>query len=147
VSSALSGIPVEKRRQLAATLGLFAVLFVTVGVVATTGSTPALVRVFSAVAISIAVLLGLAAWGVVHSMRIDQAEARVDQAIDEVMASTGTARQCGCGQEHDPDELHVTDNPCAHDGAGQDCTHSCDTCVLAAMRPSPRIPRAQRLQH
>src|SRR3954452_15075555 len=45
VNSALSTVPIERRRRLAATLGLFAVLFVTVGIVATTGSTPGVVRV------------------------------------------------------------------------------------------------------
>jgi uncharacterized low-complexity protein len=145
VSSALSGIAVEKRRQVAATLGLFAVLFVAVGVVAETGSAPTLVRVFAVAAILVALLLGLAAWGVVHSVRADLAAARVDEAIDEVMATAGADLQCGCGAAHDPDELHVSDDPCTHDGAGGDCTHSCDTCVLAAMRPSPHVPREQRL--
>jgi hypothetical protein len=60
---------------------------------------------------------------------------------------------CGCGREHDPDELHFVDGEgqhltgvkCAHDGTGVDCSHSCETCVLAAMRPSPNRTRADRL--
>ena len=41
VSSSLSGIPIASGAQLAATVGLFAVLFVAVGLVATTGTPPA----------------------------------------------------------------------------------------------------------
>jgi hypothetical protein len=145
VSSALSRIPVEKRRQLATMLGLFAALFLVVGILAATGDAPGLVRVFSGAAILVAVLLALACWGVVHSARHDRAAARLDEAIDEVMASAGAGLQCGCGQAHDPDERHADDPSssasCAHDGAGEGCTHSCDTCVLAAMRPSPPVTR------
>lgn len=146
VSSPLSAVPIAKRRQLAATLGLFAVLFVAVGVVATTGNTPGVVRVFSAIAILVAVLLGLCAWGVAHSIRLDLAEQQLDAAIDDVLESTGGRGQlCGCGEAHDPDLLHVTDETCEHDGTGSDCTHSCQSCVLAMMRPSPHTPRAERL--
>jgi hypothetical protein len=62
---------------------------------------------------------------------------------------------CGCGVEHDPDEMHFVDGEgqhlsgksfgCAHDGRGTDCAHSCDTCVLATLRPSPHATRAQRM--
>ena len=61
---------------------------------------------------------------------------------------------CGCGHEHDPTELHVTDDPCAHDGDGVACTHRCDDlragraaadlpgCAAAGGdRTSPRRPR------
>lgn len=152
VNSALSGIPVDRRRRLAATLGLFAVLFVTVGVVALTGTTPGVVRVFSAIALAVSAVLGLAAWGVVHSITVDLAEQRLDAAIEAAVAQRGgvTALTCGCGHDHDPDELHVTDADaegaaCAHDGSGAACAHNCDTCVLAAMRPSPSRSRAERL--
>ncbi|MEO8889101.1 MAG: hypothetical protein ABI301_05415 [Jatrophihabitantaceae bacterium] len=147
MNSALSGIPVPRRRQLAATLGLFAVLFLAVGAVATTGGGSALVRVFSALALLVAAVLGLIAWGVAHSIKIDQAEMRLDAAIeDTISANGGPATLCGCGHDHDPDELHVTD-ACDHDGRGADCTQNCDTCVLAAMRPSPTRPRTERLSH
>jgi hypothetical protein len=47
---------------------------------------------------------------------------------------------CDCGHEHDPTEMHHVGSraldSCAHDGSGDECSHSCDTCVLAAMRPS-----------
>jgi len=155
VNSALYEIPVERRRRLAATLGLFAVLFVTVGIVATTGSTPGVVRVFSAVALSIAAVLALIAWGVSHSVKVDLAEERLDRAIDATMkAHGGTSAMCGCGHDHDPDEMHVrtgrheTDDAeaCAHDGSGTDCTHNCVSCVLRTLRPSPTQTREERLR-
>ena len=145
MNPALSGIAIDRRRRLAATLGLLAVLCVAVGVVATTGSTPGIVRVFSAVALIFAVLLGLAAWGVTHSVKIDSAERRLDAAIEDAVASNDGALSFGCGHEHDVDEMHVSAEPCAHDGAGTGCTHSCDTCVLASLRPSPSRSRAERL--
>jgi hypothetical protein len=155
VNSSLSGIPIDSRRRLAATLGLFCALCVTVGVVATTGRTPGVVRAFSAIALVVAVLLGLAAWGVAHSVKVDLAEARLDRAIEEAVAARGgPAIGCGCGHDHDADEMHVTaadadGSPdraaCAHDGTGTDCTHNCETCVLAgARRPSPGPSAAQR---
>jgi hypothetical protein len=160
----LSEIPVDRRRRLAATLGLFAVLFVTVGIVATTGSTPGVVRVFSAVALGIAALLALVAWGVSHSVKVDLAEQRLDRAIDEaIQAHGGSAAMCGCGHDHDPDEMHIRDGAageqsasgrhemsesevCAHDGSGTDCTHNCVSCVLRALRPSPTRTREERLR-
>jgi hypothetical protein len=165
VNSALYEIPVERRRKLAATLGLFAVLFVTVGIVATTGSTPGVVRVFSAVALSIAAVLALTAWGISHSVKLDLAEERLDRAIDATMkAHGGSAAMCGCGHEHDPDEMHIRAGngtvsqqsrtgrheasdaeACAHDGSGTDCTHNCVSCVLRTLRPSPTQTREERL--
>ena len=165
VNSALSEMPVDRRRRLAATIGLFAVLFVTVGIVATTGSTPGVVRVFSAVALSIAALLGLIAWGISHSVKVDLAELRLERAIDETMkAHGGYASMCGCRVEHDPNEMHVREpdgsvrpyrggrhhfddaQACAHDGAGADCTHNCVSCVMRALRPSPTQTREERLR-
>lgn len=145
VSSTLSRVPVPRRRLLAATLGLFAVLFVAVGTVATTGSAVSAVRVFSAIAFTIAAVLALMAWGVAHSVRIDVAEQRLDAAIAESIARSGAAATCGCGHEHDPDEMHVTSAACAHDGSGTDCAHDCRTCLLRSMRPSPTASRAARL--
>ncbi len=141
VTSPLSGIAVEKRRQLAATLGLFAMLFIAVGAVAATGAETALIKAFVMVALLTAVVLALIAWGVLRSVKLDQADTRLDAAIEAAVRASG-AQMCDCGHEHDPDELHVVDAParsaaCAHDGTGADCTHSCDTCVLAALRPAP----------
>jgi hypothetical protein len=148
VNSPLSGIPIGSRRRLAATVGLFAVLFGAVGVVSSTGTTPGIVRVFAAIALIVAVLLGVAAWGVAHSVRLDLAEERLDKVIDTAIdgaagTHAGTDLACGCGHDHDADEMHVSDEPCAPDGAGTECTHSCDTCVLASLRQSP--PRGERL--
>ena len=136
VSSRLARVPVQGRRRLAATLLLFAMLFIAVAAVAATGRSTAAAPVFCAVALCVAILLGLVAWGVQRSVSIDLAEQRLDAAIDETMnAHGGHAAMCGCGHEHDPSELHVTD-ACEHDGSGASCAHDCDTCVLAALRPS-----------
>jgi hypothetical protein len=150
VDSPLAGIPIERRRLLAATLGLFAVLFVAVGVVASTGATPGVVRVFSAVALVVAMVLGAIAWGVTHSVTIDVREQRLDRAIERAMAERaptgGHPLSCGCGHDHDADELHVTDADAGRcPVSGTDCAHSCDSCVLASMRPSPVRSRAERL--
>ncbi|HZZ95842.1 MAG TPA: hypothetical protein VFE19_02415 [Jatrophihabitantaceae bacterium] len=142
MNSRLSAVPIAGRRRLAATLGLFSVLFIAVGAVAATGTGSAAAPVFSAVALVIAALLALMAWGIAHSVKLDLAEQRLDRAIEETMSARG-ASMCGCGHDHDPDELHVTD-ACAHDGSGAACAHDCDTCVLAAMRPSPSQTRAER---
>ncbi len=146
MSSPLSGISAEKRRQLAATLGLFAMLFITVGAVAATGPSTGVTKAFVAVAVAIAVLLGLIAWGVLRSVRLDVSEQRIDAAIAAAVAARGSGSLCSCGHDHDPTEMHyVGADPCAHDGTGDECSHSCDTCVLAALRPSPNRTRAQRL--
>jgi hypothetical protein len=150
VDSRLARIPIERRQLVAATLGLFAVLFVAVGVVASTGTTPGVVRVFSAIALFVAVLLGAIAWGITHSVKLDLREQRLDRAIETAVAEAAAgpgaaALACGCGHVHDADELHVTDATCAHDGTGEDCTHTCESCVLAALRPSPTRSRTERL--
>jgi hypothetical protein len=144
VNSRLVNVPTGTRRRLAATLGLFTVLFVAVGAVAATGSGTAAAPAFSAVALVIAALLALLAWGISHSVKIDLAEQRLDQAIAAtVIAHGGT--MCDCGHDHDPNELHVSDaEACEHDGSGAACTHDCQTCVLAALRPSPTKTRSQR---
>jgi hypothetical protein len=153
VTSPLSQIEVDKRRQVAAPLGLFAMLFLAVGAVAATGATTALIKGFVVVALLIAVLLGLMAWGVMHSIKLDVSDRALDAAIEQAVLASGGS-MCGCGHQHDPDELHFVDGEgqhltgakCAHDGTGTDCSHSCDTCVLAAMRPSPNRTRAERMR-
>ncbi|HKC26727.1 MAG TPA: hypothetical protein VKB75_01825 [Jatrophihabitans sp.] len=149
MSSPLSGIEAAKRRQFAATLGLFATLFIAVGAVAATGATTAVVKAFVAVSLLVALVLGLMAWGVVRSVRLDAAEQRLDAAIDAVVRSNGR-QMCDCDVEHDPTEMHIVGDDhaleaCEHDGSGADCAHSCENCVLSAMRPSPNRTRAQRL--
>ena len=54
VTSPLSDIEIEKRRQVAATLGLFATLCIAIGAVAATGATTALIKGFVVVALLIA---------------------------------------------------------------------------------------------
>jgi len=138
VSSALSSIPAEKRRVLAGAVAVFAALFGAVGIVAATGDRPGVVRGFSIIAMVVAVVLGLIAWGIANSIRLDRAEASIDAAIEHAVRAHG-GQLCDCEHEHDPTELHVvdghsTDDPCAHDGAGHQCSHTCDTCVLQTLR-------------
>ena len=68
----------------------------------------------------------------------------VGTVLDDMLSGRDSI-SCGCGHDHDPDELHVTDGGCAHDGRGTDCTHNCDSCVLASLRPSPTTSRSARL--
>jgi hypothetical protein len=144
VNSRLVNVPIGARRRLGATLGLFTVLLVAVGAVAATGQGgSAAAPLFSAIAFVIAALLALLAWGMQHSIKIDLAEQRLDRAIEQTVAAGGGS-MCDCGHDHDPNELHVSDG-CAHDGSGAACTHDCETCVLAALRPSPTKTRSQRL--
>jgi len=150
MSSPLAGIPTERRRRAAATVGLFAMLFLTIGTVAATGRSSQAAPVFSAIAIVIAVFLGLIAWGLARTVRADLAEQQVDAAIEAALAERPEfASLCSCGHDHDPSVLHVTDEPdtCAHDGGGAACAHDCSTCILAALRPSPNRTRAERLSH
>jgi hypothetical protein len=142
VSSQLSRVPVSRRRRLAATLLLFSALFLAIGAVAVTGGATTAAPVFATVALAVAVLLGLIAWGVHRSIRIDEVEAQLDAAVEDVLAAHGGhASLCGCGVEHDPSELHVVDaepdpHACSHDGTGVACAHECETCVLAALKRS-----------
>jgi hypothetical protein len=126
VRSALFAVPIQRRRRLAATLGLFAALFVAVGAVAATGR-DGVVYAFAGIAFLAAVLLGLAAWGVAHSIKIDQAARDLDDAIGAVMARGD--RTCGCGHEHDPSELHVTDRPACGAATDAECAHNCEVCT------------------
>jgi uncharacterized membrane protein (DUF485 family) len=135
MSSPLNRVPIAKRRQLAATLGLFSVLFVAVAAVTGTERQTPVLTAFLVIALLVAVALALMGWGVVTSVKNDLAEQRLDEAIEQAI---GTRSLCSCGHDHDPTELHVVDDPCERDGTGRDCTHSCDTCVLAASRPRPR---------
>jgi hypothetical protein len=150
VTSPLSAVPAARRRRAAATVGLLAMLFVAVGAVALTGGPDATVRVFAIVALVAAGALALISWGLLHSVRLDvatdaaiAAEASLDAAIEQALAESGRT-SCDCGHDHDASEMHVQKG-CAHDGAGTDCAHDCDTCALAALRPSPTATRAERL--
>ncbi len=147
MSTPLSSLSVARRRHVAATLGLFSVLFLAVGAVTATGDSTAVVSVFVVIALIIALLLALIAWGVLHSISLDRAtvqevgeDRRIDAAIEAALAEQGgsvAALTCGCAHDHDPDELHVTDDPCSRDGGGHECSHTCDTCVFTRMRSVP----------
>lgn len=135
MSSQLSRVPIPGRRRLAATLLLFATLFLTIAAVAAVGSGTSAAPVFCAIALVVALLLGLVAWGVQRSVRIDNADREFSAAIDDTLKAAGYQNMCDCGVEHDPTELHVTDaEACAHDGSGAACAHDCQTCVLAGLR-------------
>jgi hypothetical protein len=144
VNSTLTAIPIRQRRRLAAVLGGFAVLFLAIGAVTVTDTSSAGLVVIAAIAFLVGITLALVAWGVFASVRRDGAERRLDDAVQAALAANGQPFTCDCGHDHDPDELHVVDEPaaeaaeparaCAHDGSGVECAHSCDTCVLAAQR-------------
>jgi hypothetical protein len=139
-SSSLSRVPIATRRRLGAVLGLFAVLFVAVGALAASGPGSVGRTVLVLLSFVVAAVLGLVAWGVYTSVRDELAEHRLDAVLTEAVSGYG-GMSCGCGHEHDPAELHITDaepetGVCAHDGAGQACAHDCSTCALAALRPS-----------
>jgi len=101
-------------------VGLLAALLVAVGVVPWAAPAPGSLRVLSTVALALAILLGLIAWGLLTSIRADlaeSAESRVDAAI------TAAVADFGCGHDHDPDELHVCPS------AAGSCTHDCASCL------------------
>ena len=132
-------------------------LFIAIGAVAATGAATAVIKGFVVVALVLAVVLGLLAWGVLRSIKLDLDAQRLDSTIQAGCRSSGRT-MCDCGHQHDPDEMHVVGAgqhlsgkrstgtaECRHDGSGADCSHSCDTCVLATMRPSPHRTRVERL--
>ena len=130
-SSSLSRLPFAARRKMAATLGLFCALFLAIGGVSATGQGEASAPVFATLAFVLAAGLGLVGWGIYRSVQIDRAELALDTAIQEALASAGRRGQlCDCGHDHDPNELHVTDAQCSHDGSGVACAHDCEECVL-----------------
>lgn len=143
-------MPIDQRRRLAALLGLFAALFLVVGAVTVTDAATVAFKVFAGVALVTGLVLAMMSWGVVTSVRQATGERRLDAAVEDALAAAPPAARrqfrCGCGQEHDPTEMHIVDaepaEACAHDGTGTACTHSCDTCALAALRPSPSSTQA-----
>ena len=92
---------------------------------------PAVIRLFGTLALAGAILLGLMAWGLLRSLRLDAREAQLDAAVMDALAGAGG--DVGCGHDHDPTEMHVTDaEPIC--GAGAACDHTCAECVLARSR-------------
>jgi hypothetical protein len=133
VSSELSRIPIRRRRQAAAWAGLFAAFLIAIGVLPLIARTTTGVRVVAGVVIAGGLVLLLLGWGLLQSTIIDErrrTEAELDAALIDV---AGPAGACGCGHDHDPDELHITD-ACEHDGGGLDCAHNCESCVLSSLR-------------
>jgi hypothetical protein len=114
---------VSGRRRAAATSGLLAVLLGAVGAAPWVGSAPGAVRAVSTLALGAAVVVGLVAWGLLTSVGTDAAESRLDASVVSAIASAGFAG-CGCGHEHDPDEMHVS----AACRSGRTCTHGCAAC-------------------
>lgn len=125
MSSQLSSVPIERRRQAAAACGLLTALLLAVGIVPWVADAPGSIRALSTMALVAAGAAGLVAWGLVASIRADVAERRVDAAIAEVVteaAATGALTGFDCGHDHDPDEMTV----CPSVGT---CTHDCATCL------------------
>jgi hypothetical protein len=129
MSSQLSSVPIARRRHAALMCGLTAVMLVAVGVLPWVKSAPVALRVVSVLALVAAVVVGLIGWGLLTSVRADVSEAHVDAAITETVEAAGFGG-CDCGQEHDPDEMHITD-ACPSEGT---CTHDCPTCKLAELK-------------
>jgi hypothetical protein len=148
VSSKLSAIPVDKRRQLVGILGVFAVLLIAIGAVAATDDRSPVIKAFVVIAVLLGLVVAVFAWGVMLTMRADLAESRLESAVEDAVAASGQRPEAvfGCGHDHDPDEMHVSDaHDCAEDGSGAACSHDCATCLLATAghRPSP-TPAARR---
>jgi hypothetical protein len=120
-------VPVERRRRAAATAGLSAALLVAVGILPWTAPAPVAIRVVAALALVVAALFALVAWGLFTSVRADTAELRIDAAAADILAEAGAF---GRGHHHDPDEMHASD-ACP---SGQPCTHDCATCVGSTWR-------------
>jgi hypothetical protein len=137
--STLSRVPLAARRKMALMLGLFCALFLAIGGVSLTGQGQAAEFFFASLAFVLAAALGFFAWGLYRSVQIDQAELALDAAVQETLVRAGRPGQlCDCGHDHDPNELHVTDAECSHDGTGTACAHDCQTCVMRG------LPRAGR---
>jgi hypothetical protein len=106
MSSALANVPISRRRRAARSAALLAAVMVAVVIVAWARPAPGIIRIFAVLALAGAVMLGLMAWGLLRSVRVDEAEVAVDA---DVAQSAGTCCGGGCGCEHDATELRVTD--------------------------------------
>ena len=121
---------------MALTLAFFCALFLAIGAVSLTGRGEASEFAFAALAFALAIGLGVVAWGMHRSVQIDQAELALDTAVQGTLARRGQV--CDCGHDHEPNELHVTDAECAHDGAGIECAHNCELCLLGGRRKAEK---------
>jgi cytochrome c-type biogenesis protein CcmH/NrfG len=91
MTSQLSAVPIERRRRAAAVAGLVAALLVAAGVMPWLDPAPSVLRVLATIALVAAVLVGLVGWGLLSSIRADQAEARLDAAIAAALADACTS--------------------------------------------------------
>ncbi len=121
----------SSRRRAAAASALIALLLVVVGVLPWTDHSSTPVRVLSVLVLAAGAFAALVAWGLLRSTGLEVAEARLDAAVTE--AAGLASGPCDCGQDHDPDEMHVVDAPACGSTADA-CAHNCDTCILAAQR-------------
>jgi uncharacterized membrane protein len=105
MSSSLAGVPISRRRRAASSAAVLGAVLLAVFVVAWARPAPGLIRIFAVLALVGAVMLGLMAWGLLRSVRLDEAEVTLNTAIAESVGA-----QCaGCECEHDVCELRVTD--------------------------------------
>jgi hypothetical protein len=130
VASRLASVPEIARRRTAAVAGLFGALFCAVGVIALVGDVNVFIKVLGGFVLLGALVLGLAAWGLLSSIRVDRYAAEFEAEMVQAIAEHDAT--CGCGSSHDMDAMATTG--CDHDGAGQDCAHDCSTCTLAALK-------------
>jgi hypothetical protein len=110
---------------------LLAFVMLAVFVVVWLRPAPVVIRLFGTLALVGAIFLGLITWGLLRSLRLDAREAQLDAAVMDALTGAGDA--VGCGHDHDPTEMRVTDaEPTC--GAGPACDHTCPDCVLARSR-------------
>jgi cytochrome c-type biogenesis protein CcmH/NrfG len=87
----LTSVPIERRRRAAATAGLIAALLVAAGVLPWVAPAPSVLRVLATIVLVAAVLVALVGWGLLTSIRADQAESRLDAAIAAALADACTS--------------------------------------------------------
>lgn len=132
----LSAVPAAQRRVAARALGVVSPLLIVVGLLCWLSGAPAVIRVLATLVLLTGLVTAAVAWGLAHSLTLDARRAD-EQALDAVLETVGGG--CSCGHDHDPTEMHITD--CSPDS--HDCTHSCETCVLAGLRDAPPTARKQ----
>jgi hypothetical protein len=91
MGSQLSAVPMQRRRRSAAAAGLIAALLVAAGIMPWVAPAPSVLRVLATIALGAAVLVGLVGWGLLTSIRADQAESRLDAAIAAAVADACTS--------------------------------------------------------
>jgi hypothetical protein len=129
VPSQLAAIPAPTRRRAAAVVGTFAVLFLAVGVLSWIRDAGIALRIIGVIVLVAAAVLGLIAWGLLNSVRVDRLSDEFDAEIAAQIADHDAT--CGCGQDHDMAE---TTTICGQDGDGADCAHDCASCAVSALR-------------